>query len=238
MILNGEKIYPKDIVIKYFKNNQLTDIQNCLNDDSDIIVINNFNENNLENLIVSLGLPLYEKRNCNSGMTYNVELKKEYGYYKAFANCHLKFPLHTDCSDFSIIPNSIALYCVRQAKKGGESTFARVDEIVDKLDENTVQFLLKNEFSFNSIKRPILYKNINEKYSMVFNRIILERYQKFTNEEFKYIKILVKAIEECTFEHETKKNQLIIFKNDTFLHGRNSFSEDSDRLLKRIRFTI
>src|SRR3990167_3737486 len=76
-----------------------------------------------------IGLPVTDS--SNSEKTYSKIIAEKEAIY--FANTHHTQPLHTDDAHVPNTPRVIALFCEKQAKKGGITTLAKFSNIYDQL---------------------------------------------------------------------------------------------------------
>lgn len=207
--------------------------------DNKAVLINNFptEESCLIDFILKLGIPIEDFRNRGEAY-FEVKVEGKSGFYSSYANCPYHFPLHTDCSDFEHIPNTICLFCVEPANLGGDSILTNINNIVQNMDADLKHFLLTHKFKMREKLRSILYKINANNFGIIYNRIILENFSKLTDNERMQLDKLDALINKFILKISLKKGDLLIVRNDTYLHGRTGFEENSKRLLRRIRFNI
>lgn len=204
-----------------------------------LIIIRNFpkEDHHYENFVKELGAPVHEYRNNRGKGIFEVKVLGKERVFKSLANSNLQLPLHTDCSDFEKIPNCIGLLCIQNSDKGGKSTFAFLERILEELDKEQIAYLLTKVWNFRKQKRSILTKTTNE-YKICYDRILIESFSKLNVEEIKSLIELDKIFEKCMFTLKLNEGDLIIFRNDLILHGREKFDLNPNRLIKRIRFNL
>ncbi|GLR19845.1 hypothetical protein GCM10007940_44610 [Portibacter lacus] len=191
----------------------------------------------LENFIWEIGRPIEENRNPHSDITFEVSVTKKDKLFTSYATSNYHFPLHTDCSDLIAVPNALAMLCVTPATNGGDSILVYIDDVISQFSAEEVAFLLEKKWLFRKIWRPILSKT-NTGYSVCYNRITMESYAKLTSSELAFLNKFDEVLNLKAINFKLKSNELLIIRNDKFLHGRTEFSENSDRLLRRIRFNV
>jgi len=203
----------------------------------ELVLIENIPNNDqlLENFLATLGDPIQEERNQEAGSIFHVNVEKNDTHFISYANSNLFFPVHTDGSDFKIPPNYVAMFCVRPSQEGGESLFVKLSDLIANLPKELLDVLTKKQWLFNTIHRTIITQT-ETATSICYNRLMIESYGKLTQQELDILNHLDRICEEHTFNFKLKANDLILFRNDRFLHGRADFPLDSKRLLKRVRF--
>lgn len=210
-------------------------VQQYLRRNSVVLISNFVNDNyRIKSFIESLGVPLYESRNVDEGIIFEVKISKYKDCYQSKAQSSHKFELHTDCSDYMDVPNAVALYCVNQSKIGGETYMLNVVKLIDSIGQEMFNDLTRIKWNFNGVKAEILSLDKCVRY----NREIIEISHPICNKEDELLDYLDKMFSESAFVLKLKPRQMLIFRNDKYLHGRNSFTDDSNRLLKRIRFSL
>lgn len=232
----------KDLLIKYNFNDllDLEVLKETLHTKDKIILIKHFplEETELQSFILKLGNPVLERRNNDSNSVFDVEVSRQNGFFRSFANSNLEFPLHTDCADFKAIPNGIALLCIKPALKNeGISTFAFLSSIINQLTVTEIEELLNKKWHFRNQKQPILTK-VDEHYKICYDRVTMESFTTLNEDELNLLNKLDAIFKAHILSFELEKGDLILFRNDFLLHGRTAFNFNSDRLLKRVRFNL
>ena len=209
----------------------------CKATPNQIILIENFPNNDqlLDTFLAPLGTPIQESRNQDERSIFQVTVQNIKGCFTSYATSNLFFPVHTDGSDFKIPPAYVAMYCVKPSQEGGESLFVSLPDLMTHLPEELIDILSTKMWTFNTVKRTILSQTATG-FSICYNRLIMESYSELTKQELDLLDQLDRVCEAHTFRVKLKENDLIIFRNDLFLHGRTGFPLNSNRLLKRIRF--
>lgn len=205
-----------------------------------IILIKNFPllDEDLIFFIKSFGSPIKENRNSNSDAIFNVTIAKQNNFFRSIANSNHSLPLHTDCADFKSIPNCIALLCVEPAKVNqGASTFASILDILNTLSASEIEKLSSYNWNYRNKHRSILIFK-NKQATICYDRITIESFSQITQEDKNYLDKIDCIFDNVSFKTHLKKGDLILFRNDLFLHGRDHFDINSKRLFKRIRFNI
>lgn len=231
-----------DVLIKYDFNTNLDyqEIKYNLQKGTAVILIKNFplQDIELQNCISQIGVSIKENRNNNRGEVYDVNIRKQNDFFISVANSNYDFPLHTDCADFDSIPNSIGLLCVEPAENNqGMNTFMFLDELLNVLPEEKLHLLIQKEWLFRNQKRSILSQE-NETYKICYDRITMQSFSILTQEEKVELNELESLFRTLSFKIKLEKGDLVLFRNDLMLHGREEMDINSNRLVKRIRFNL
>ncbi|WP_196887367.1 TauD/TfdA family dioxygenase [Aureivirga sp. CE67] len=224
----------------YSEEIDFVQISKDLETSNSIICIENFPESDekLSNFIKNIGIPIEDFKNNKIKTVFDVKVMKQKGYFKSVANSNYTFPLHTDCADYEKVPNCIGLLCVQPAENNeGANTFVDLESILKQLSESEIELLTTKKWWFRKIYKPILEID-NQTKSIFYDRITMESFTKLDTSEKMILNKLDQIFIQNSFKINLKKGELILFRNDLFLHGRESFEIDSNRLLKRIRFTL
>lgn len=205
-----------------------------------IILIENapLSDKVLSQFISIVGDAIHENRNNNGQSIFDVKVTRQNTFFKSIANSNLSFPLHTDCSDFVSIPNCIGLLCVNPAPfNQGANTFAYIKDILKFFSKEEIEQLATKKWKHRKENRSILsYENKTVK--ICYDRITMESFSKISDSEQALLSKLDAIFKQALFKINLKKGDLILFRNDLFLHGRETFDLESDRLIKRIRFNV
>ncbi|TDW52198.1 TfdA family taurine catabolism dioxygenase TauD [Flavobacterium sp. 270] len=205
-----------------------------------LVLIENFPlcDNDFQFFIDTIGVSIIENRNNNRQAVFDVKVARQNSFFESIANSNLAFPLHTDCVDFNSIPNCIAFLCVEPASlKEGTNSFMFLNNVIKQLSENTIQELLNKKWKFRNQSRSILTIE-DEQYKICYDRITMESFSEISKIEIDKLNKLDELFESNSFNIKLKKGDLILFRNDLMLHGRNGININSNRLIKRIRFNI
>lgn len=205
-----------------------------------LIIIKNFplKDDELQKFIHLIGIPLKENRNNNGEEVFDVKIDNRNNFFTSIANSNLAFPLHTDCADFDSIPNTIGLLCVEPAdEEQGSNNFMLLNNLLKHLPENEKQKLLNKKWKFRNQERSIVSIE-NENYKICYDRITMQSFSKLDAAEIEELNNLDKLFKSHSFKIKLEKGDLILFRNDLILHGRDKIDIESKRLLKRIRFDI
>lgn len=205
-----------------------------------IILIKNFPlpDHEFQSFINSIGNSIKENRNNSRQDIFDVKISKQNNFFTSIANSPLAFPLHTDCADFDTIPNCVGLLCVEPAiKEQGANNFIFLSKIISQLSENKIHDLLNKKWKFRNQHRSILSIN-NGSYKICYDRITIESFSEINKKEIDALNNLDKIFEANSFKIKLNKQDLILFRNDLLLHGRDEINANSKRLIKRIRFNV
>jgi alpha-ketoglutarate-dependent taurine dioxygenase len=219
--------------------NHLEIVENLHRGDS-LVIIKDFplNDEELQLFINQLGVPLIENRNNNGKAVFDVTIARHNNFFTSIANSNLSFPLHTDCADFDSIPNTIGLLCVEPADEDqGTNNFMFLNNLLEHLSENEKHKLLNKKWKFRHQERSILDEE-NGNYKICYDRITMESFSKLNKIEIDELNNLDKLFKSLSFKIKLEKGDLILFRNDLMLHGRDKIDINSKRLIKRIRFNI
>ena len=66
----------------------------------------------------------------------------------------------------------------------------------------------------------------------------MESFAKMDENEIEQLNKLDKIFKSLSFKVKLEKGDLILFRNDLMLHGRDKIDINSNRLIKRIRFNV
>ncbi|MFT5891732.1 MAG: alpha-ketoglutarate-dependent taurine dioxygenase [Dokdonia sp.] len=127
------------------------------------------------------------------------------------------------------------MLCVRPSEEGGESLFVSLSDLITNLPDALLAILTTKQWRFNTANHPIITQTPTGP-TICYNRLMMESYAELTQQELDLLDQLDRMCDQLTFRVKLKANDLIVFRNDLFLHGRTDFSLDSNRLLKRVRF--
>ncbi len=205
--------------------------------DDPLLLIHNFPNDDkvLKDFINNMGEPMVDARSQDT--IFEVKISKRKQFFKSYANSNYYFSLHTDCSDFATIPDGLVMLCVHPAEQGGESIFIHLTDMLSNLTEQEIAFLLDKQWLFRNQHRSIL--SLDESgYRICYNRIMMEGYASLTDEELSFLDNFDKLLVEHAISYKLQANDLVLCNNHKLLHGRTDFDEDSNRLIKRIRFTF
>lgn len=210
-----------------------------------ICIIKDFEPSSNDSMLIKfsevLGNPIHEERNIDGKTIYRVEIQKNLDI-PTYANTEYEFWCHTDCSDFDDPPDTIILFCENPSNTGGESFFISIQDICEKLSNNEIFLLTHKAFPIRGDIFPILTL-VDNKIHIRYNRISIDTSIKLANIPLEpiYLNVINKLdsiINENKLIVKLNKYDCLITSNNTILHGRNSFPENSDRLMKRIRLNL
>lgn len=205
-----------------------------------LLVIKNFplSDEDLQLFISRLGTALNERRNNHGKSVFDVTIARHNNFFTSIANSNLAFPLHTDCADFEAVPNTIGLLCVEPDEEGrGTNTFMLLSSLLKHLPEEEKQKILGKKWKFGNQQRSILSVE-DGKFALCYDRITMEAFSRLEAAEIDELNKLDTLFKSLSFEIKLEKGDLILFRNDLMLHGREKIHTDSKRLIKRIRFDV
>ncbi|MFN8576570.1 MAG: TauD/TfdA family dioxygenase [Candidatus Sericytochromatia bacterium] len=207
-----------------------------------VSIIRNFELSKDDSIFIKfseiLGEPINEERNIDGKTIYRVEINKKLDI-PTYANTEYEFWCHTDCSDFDEPPDTIMLLCEKPSETGGETFLISIKEVCEKLSNNDIFLLTHKAFPIRGLIFPIL-TSVNDELYVRYNRVSIDTSTKIAGIELEpmYLNVINKldrVINENKFIVKLNKGECLITNNNTILHGRNSFPENSNRLMKRIR---
>jgi len=146
----------------------------------------------------------------------------------------LAFPLHTDESFCAIPARWVLLHCWRHDPDGGESTFARVDELAAAL--NTRRFEQQFTLPYPIGDRPLIGANSMLRFNAaeVEGEIAMRR--RLPSQEERQLMERVDSIFNAhAIRFRLAPGDLLVIDNHRVAHGRSAFDPLSGRLLKRLR---
>ncbi|WP_269582981.1 TauD/TfdA family dioxygenase [Roseibium sp. Sym1] len=148
--------------------------------------------------------------------------------------------LHSD-EYFSEEPSSIVLLaCVTQAARGGESFVVSVDAIAEALPAECKAMLMENPVPTHIGPRHVLTQT-PDGLEIRYNRLEMERAQALVDcaPLSPEMNDAIDTLEDCARAHleffHLAPGDLLVLNNRKSLHGRTAFSENDNRVLKRIR---
>lgn len=228
------------IKFKFDENLNYSEIVNNLKKGDNLVLIKEFplSDIDFQSFINYIGISLKENRNNNRKDIFDVKISKQNNFFTSIANSNLAFPLHSDCADFDSIPNCIGLLCVEPAsEEQGTNNFMFLSHLINELSEDEIQYLLNKKWKFRNQWRSILIDN-NGSYKICYDRITMESFTEIQEREREELNKLDKIFENLSLKVKLEKGDLILFRNDLMLHGRNEIDINSNRLIKRIRFNV
>lgn len=224
----------------FLKDFNLQNIIETLRKGQTIVLIKNFPllDHEFQSFINSIGGSVKENRNNSRQDVFDVKIAMQNKFFTSIANSALAFPLHTDCADFDVIPNCVGLLCVEPAiEQQGANNFIFLNKIISQLSEKEIHDLLNKKWKFRNQYRSIL-SFVNGNYQICYDRITMESFSEINEKEIEVLNNLDKIFEANSFKIKLEKQDLILFRNDLLLHGRDEIDTNSKRLIKRIRFNV
>ncbi len=159
-----------------------------------------------------------------------------------YSTTHLGFPSHTDGSGKPNPYDVVLLYCVRQDTAGGESMLITLDELLQYLKPESITTLRRKVFPVPFGTAPIISGEVSD-LRIRYNAEELSFYARlhrfeFTENQRRALADLAAAISVLEVKQPKVRispGQCLVIDNKRALHGRTAFSQDSNRLLKRVR---
>ena len=161
--------------------------------------------------------------------------------------------LHTDSPQWEKVPDFIGMYCVRAAKKGGESKFVSAYTVHNKMLKEHKDFLeiLYHQFYFDkrgefeldespTVFEPIFTYNNGQLKCRYLRNYISDGHKiqntSLSKEQTKALDLLDEIINEgnLAVSYNLKQNDIIFFNNNRVIHGRTSFEDFEDFKKKRL----
>ncbi|PXY42287.1 hypothetical protein DMB65_03405 [Flavobacterium cheongpyeongense] len=228
------------ISYKFDQNLSYPEIVNNLQKGDTLVIIEDFplSDNDFQSFINRIGVSIKENRNNNGESIFDVKIFKQNNFFTSIANSNLAFPLHTDCADLDSIPNCIGLLCIEPASESqGTNNFMFLNNLIKQLSKNEIKELQNKKWKFRNHWRSIL-TSVNKSYKICYDRVTMESFSKMNKTEIEELNNLDKLFKSVSFKIKLKKGDLILFRNDLMLHGRDEIDINSNRLIKRIRFNV
>jgi L-asparagine oxygenase len=157
----------------------------------------------------------------------------------------VELALHTEAAFHPYKPDYVMLLCLR-GDENAVTTYAHVDDIVEKLDLWVIATLSKEWFTTNidisfrtkgekdkSIPISVLEKT-EDGYNFIYDYTFVK-----ANDELgrAALEILHKAVQECVQEVTLQTGDLLVIDNNKTIHGRKQFQaryDGTDRWVQRI----
>ena len=223
----------------------IAELQSELRIGSLCYIIENFpcseTDSALNEFTYALGEPVLEKRNRNNSSVYRVEINNHLSL-PVYANTAYEFSGHTDCADFDNPPDTVVMLCERPSEIGGDSFLVNLETVLEEFSFKDVQMLNEPVYIFGKNYYPILsLKNtfLAIRYNRVYFDFCIRLNQlEIEPEKLELINRLDNAINACKYVFSLKSGDCLLLNNQRILHGRESFPENSDRLIKRVRLNL
>lgn len=153
-----------------------------------------------------------------------------------------RFDLHTDCASSRHPPRYVFLHCVQPASKGGVSLLSSVAEKLNHLPLQLIVDLKETVYRFGHGMEPVLSEE-SGKTKIRFNLYENVKYDinNMKRKDPRRWLILTQFLffaKKFSSTVYLRRNQCLIIDNWRSLHGRSSFSTDSNRLLLRARINL
>lgn len=193
-----------------------------------------------------LGSPICYKQEQGGQLIQHIipVFKTEYGQISTSSKTNLE--LHTETAFHPYKPSFVLLLCLR-GDKNAVTTYANVEDIVEKLSPESIEMLNKPFFitrideSFRSngeadfeLFTSVLRPHVNGGFSMTFDKHFMRG---CTEEAQKALDELNTAVNESIKEIVLESGDLLVIDNETTVHGRRPFSakyDGTDRWVLRL----
>lgn len=166
------------------------------------------------------------------------------GQVTSYSRTHYPLPLHTDSSYMAHPHELVAFQCIVAAEAGGESIVAPVEDILSGLDRETLTLLQAPVYRFGREPAPIVFGEPGDEHIRYY-RAQLDRASTTGTVALSDAHIAaLKALDETLQQTERfrqfrlEAGHVAFLHNTKVLHGRQGFSERSDRLLYRVRLHV
>ena len=155
----------------------------------------------------------------------------------SLSRTHAALPLHTDSSFYPAPYQLLVMLCIRTDPKGGLSQMLPVEDIVDNLSSEAIEMLSKNDFPFSPSKSYPVLSKIGDTHRIRYYREQIEKHLRPSQDD---IRGAVDELDQLlsslpTYDFLLTPGQAVIADNTRCLHGRTAITDDSKRLLWRIR---
>jgi alpha-ketoglutarate-dependent taurine dioxygenase len=161
---------------------------------------------------------------------------------------NLGFPMHTDLSFSSEMPQTVYFLMVNEAKEGGASMFCDMHDVLAQLSEETLA-ALSTPYVFPApphrpgkapLQAPILEHHRSLAPSVRYRRDGLELLGSPAqrDRQSKALDEFEKVIEANTISMNLKRGELAIWRNRQMLHGREAFQDSPASTLESKRLAL
>ncbi|MEO1522517.1 MAG: TauD/TfdA family dioxygenase, partial [Cyanobacteria bacterium J06633_2] len=162
-----------------------------------------------------------------------------------YSRTHLPLPPHTD-SSYMLRPHEVvAFQCIVPAESGGESILIPIEDLIQRLDPETIKHLQEPVYPFGAHHYPILTGESGSACIRYYQAQI-ERTQSMGNMDnlplpqhclaaLETLDVVLAQTEQFS-QFKLEAGHIVFLHNQKVLHGRGGFAPDSERLLYRIRF--
>ena len=216
-------------------------------DPSGVLVLGGFptDDDNaaLLHLAHALGTPVPDTRMPGHAMegnlVYRVEFNPENQDEHAYSATAGHFPLHTDGAHWKRPPQLVLLLCCRASSSGGDTTLAHVEDVLGRLEPGHIQQLVNVPVGFDDVDAPVLQQ---DPWRIRWNHATLQRRHqrglwrphRATLDACQALEVVLAALAERP-ALRLAPGELLVLDNTRVLHGRTTFGDTGNRLLKRVR---
>ena len=149
-------------------------------------------------------------------------------------------PAHTDGSYAARPPHLVAFHVVVADPHGGDSRVVGVDEVLAALDDETKARLAEPVYPFGRRLRPVLFADPRAPSIRYYRHQIetgLDEGLRLAPPFLDAIEALDRAVEDPVLgtRFRLEDGDVVFINNRKALHARTAFSDDSPRLMHRIR---
>ncbi len=166
------------------------------------------------------------------------------GRVTRYSRTHLPLPPHTDSSYMEFPHELVAFQCIVADNKGGESIMIPVEDILPWIDDQVAELLRAPVYPFGDEPYPILSGEKGDEeiryYRAQIERILEAGAPPLSDEHRAAIETLDAVLQQSDrfSQFHLQPGQIVFMHNNKVLHGRKGFSQESDRLLYRVRLHV
>ncbi|MDJ0734575.1 MAG: TauD/TfdA family dioxygenase [Nostocaceae cyanobacterium] len=166
------------------------------------------------------------------------------GYVTKYSRTHQPLTLHTDSSYMSHPHKLVAFQCIVAAQTGGESIMAPVEDILQRIDSEVLELLRAPIYPFGDKPSPIIFGEPGDEqiryYRAQIDRALETGALPLSDKHYAAIETLDRVLQQTEQfnQFQLQPGQIVFMDNTKVLHGRTGFSQQSDRLLYRVRLHV
>ena len=166
------------------------------------------------------------------------------GKVTQYSRTHLPLAPHTDSSYMTRPHELVAFQCIVADNMGGESIIIPVEDILSRIDSDTVELLRDSVFRFGNNQSPILFGATGDEqiryYRSQIDQTLKAETSALSDKYYAAIETLDSVLQQPAqlIQFPLQPGQILFMHNRKVLHGRTGFSPESDRLLYRVRLHV
>jgi alpha-ketoglutarate-dependent taurine dioxygenase len=191
-------------------------------------------------LTASLGEIDTRGNECSDQPIYDIRVgTPDNGGHQPLSRRAVRFSLHTDGAAFARPPRWVVLACVASAHTGGRSLISRLDDILTRLPDHTLQTCRQRRFrSIASTESlPIFFPAGHGEEGIRYREHHVHAWPG-DSEAADALRSLAAAVDSAEPEHvPLTRGDVLFLDNARVLHGREEFPANSARHLRRLRLT-